>query len=281
MGEKARAEKFRDAAMGHFPAFVVSTGVEQATRQRAVQRLRSGEPDGIKGGMRLARDARIEGKSGNSCQQLHGAGMTGGEKHVVGGDSRLSPCIAVVPVGFLGQPLAGKSVSFCKTVRPPLPYGLSQHAQALRIAEQAVEPALARDFDKALGIRYAVIFPKQYLDLLRIEFIKMQDIDTTSWRDAIKAVAVSRAPPVRLSAGNAERGRPRASIFWRMASNGVRLSVEPARISSRPSMNKVQPRHSGRSKAMKSLAGIASQPAALASSWNAVVLPAPGSPSRT
>ena len=80
-------------------------------------------------------------------------------------------------------------------------------------------------------------------------------------------------------------GVPRPSRRARIASNGVRASDAPARTSSRPSMNRVLPRHSGRAASVrKSRAAIRwarAPPSASYSPWKAVVFPAPGSPSRT
>ena len=82
-----------------------------------------------------------------------------------------------------------------------------------------------------------------------------------------------------------KRGLPKSSRRARIASNGVRASDAPARTSSRPSMNRVLPRHSVRGASVRKSRAVIrwarSPPSASYSHRNAVDFPAPGSPSRT
>ena len=112
---------------------------------------------------------------------------------------------------------------------------------------------------------------------------------TLTWvsGDTLVRLATSLAPSQSASRQDRrKRGFPSLSSCLRIASNGVRTSPAPARTSSSPSMKSVLPCHSGwdcTSKVSKSRAVTKQAPSRDTphSASNAVLLPAPGSPSST
>ena len=149
--------------------------------------------------------------------------------------------ICHLPTGFL----EGLTATFRPT--SILPDNVSEENKALRVVKQPLEAAFPGLGYKRVSI-YSVRVSFQTFER-RPWSVRGSSRNPMTWesRETLTRCLLSFSPSQSASRHDMRnRGRPSSSSRLRIRSKGVRASEEPARISSRPSMNSVLSLHSVR-----------------------------------